>query len=1642
MGKKLIVVSVLMTLCVAGLWAGGRKDNESRTAEDPSGFTDSIDINNRKTGKWNYYLEAKDRGGNSGLSGPENIYVDPESDLPLVTIINPMPNMRVQGNLNIVGIAVDDDGVASVDLVITRGSDGKGEELVRIQANGADYWSYFLNTTNAEIWLDGVYTITAWATDVNGLSGISEDFKKKQHKLHQVYWNLDRKKPDTTVESHEIGALVSGKINLKGKVYDGNGIKSFSYSLDGGEKYIPAKTSYNKKADINSFDIGLDSNVFDDGPAVIWFKAEDRQGSIGTAAHLLFANNTPPEVEIVYPAADAVVNGLFTISGYASHPVGIKSITWKAGRQSGEFPLIIGNSWFSADVDLRNDKSSGVDVEIRAVDVSGNVTVYKQKYKTDPNADLPIITLQQPAANSLLGEDGELRVIGLVTDDDGAASIFYSVDGAQAVELPAPGVFQFIVPDLKEGAHTLEVWAKDITGVLGPRTQVRGITVPGALVEPGIANVSTGAGSSAQVLEFYTGMTIRLEPRNRTNMEIAVKASALSAASVAFGDSESTVIRPVAGRDGMMRASVPIPINLPSGYTKIEIKASDRFGREVIFNEYAFIENPSVSDAPYGRWFSWARANEVSPGLIALGRDEALLGIANSPITGASLRGTGSEGLTLDVDQYGRVALKARREGSFGPLTVTVTDSSGRTLDSSPFRITADFNGPSVRITDAPEGRWVQTSAPVRFSVSGANRIVSADYSLDMGNTWMNILSGGDTSRLGDSSSSDISRTIDLRSAQDGAINVLIRAVNEAGNSSKAGFTVLKDTQAPASTLIMPILGAKVNGTIRMGFSVREFGNLSSVRYQRPAVGNRGAINTEVYNTASWDKDYQPLFLEVVMDSINMPLDNSMRFTFEDMAGNRSDVSAWPFTIDTQMDIPVVQVILPLDNEVITTDFIVSGVMFDDDAIDKVYWRMDNGPEMELAAENGFSIPIPLSNMTDNAHTVTITAQDIYGVRSAPVARGFRVSLSEPSAEVTYPTFDTVLKEIIEIRGTAFDRNGIQGLQVSVDNGNSFNTVYGTSNWNYSFNTKILKDGAHVVFIRVFDNYGINATYASMINVDNTPPEIGLDSPGDGSTSTGTVNVMGRIIDPNLDTVTIEFRSLTGITVRPDLRTRSIGTSDVIKEALNIASQPDGLYNIEIVGTDKAGNVTRTSRNVSLARQTLQNFVEVFYPLDNENVQGVFNLYGYAGGTDDPGTVTIRINGADITTNDVDEMGFWCFNLSSDELNEGVNTISVYSNFGGSRTVQSKTQNLVYKSDGPWVTIDSFTFGNFAYDRPYLFGRTGYALSAEDEDILHRKDATNEEKNAVKEKKPVTTEISFDNGKTFVKTQGSTVKGVDYRYRLETGEMTEGLHYILVRSKMANGEHAITRMLVQVDKTAPEVKLISPEPGGRYNQEIAYSASATDDVELVSLSYHLRKGDKNLYGVPGFLQGLYFEAIIPPFLKQIWNQLPVIPFGGGATYMDVGMGLSFFGDNVKVQLNYGFLTQKIYEQMGETQPVRYGGHVLGIKLLANVYTLPFGSFAGPDWEWLYASFALGANFSLFDLAKEGYTQSGKRTWMGALLMQIEFPKVSIPKRKNFRTFSLFTEGQLWFVPTDVDAEALGIKTVIPHIIVGLRLYVF
>jgi hypothetical protein len=302
------------------------------------------------------------------------------------------------------------------------------------------------------------------------------------------------------------------------------------------------------------------------------------------------------------------------------------------------------------------------------------------------------------------------------------------------------------------------------------------------------------------------------------------------------------------------------------------------------------------------------------------------------------------------------------------------------------------------------------------------------------------------------------------------------------------------------------------------------------------------------------------------------------------------------------------------------------------------------------------------------------------------------------------------------------------------------------------------------------------------------------------------------------------------------------------------------------------------------------------------------------------------------------------------------------------------------------VQITSHSPGTFVTGRPYLEGQAGYYLEAVDPED---EQSAKVRKRALAEHAVQKVEVSFDNGNTFQRADGKN----SWRFRLETQGLANGPLRILVLATFADGVAAVTKTQLQVDTRPPEITLLSPEEGERFNQEVHLRGTAADETGLESVEISLREGDKSRYGVPEFIQGLYLDV-----------------HAMGATYADLGLGLSFFDDNVKLQL-----------QVGMSPTGRFSGLVIGAKLLANIATVPFSYFFGPSWDFFSVAFALGANFSYFTMSEDSIVFTEEGLVLAAVVSQLEFARFEIPDWRFFNTYSLYSELQLWFISSDVEA---------------------
>ncbi|MCR4938585.1 MAG: Ig-like domain repeat protein [Treponemataceae bacterium] len=2048
--QKKVIAGIFLGIAVStcALFSSGKKELEEISVQNLESWQESFPIEEKKPGVYNIMVTANDKGGNTTVVGPYNIYIDPNSDLPVSGITNPHNGMRVPGNLNIVGTCVDDDEVSYVEIVL----DGNEERPVR--AEGKEFWSYYLDTSKLE---EGEHTVAVTGVDIYGTRG------------ETIYasWHLDRKQPITEISSHGIGELVSGKIKLEGEVKDGNGIESLEYSLDGGVTFEEISVKYNKTDLKWTFSLTVDTRDLDDGPQVCWFRAEDTQGSIGVSSYLFFVDNTKPDVDIITPAEDESVNGIFQIAGSAYDVIGLSSMTWEFEKEKGEFDLIPGNPYWFKEFDVREINSKKVKFSINVVDKAGNVTKVDRTITIDKESDFPVVEIVEPEIDPTsktgpLVED-EFYLRGNVTDDDCAAEFHWYIDkDGEDHLLETEGVFYADIlnslPDkLSVGEHTLFCYAVDITGVVGntvsfpftikgdsPVITLDTVTekidgkntdsdyIPGMELHPerdgilkgtvssecGLTGISwkiNGRDSGSEILKgtkdsvsyeipldsapwglvqievsavdvydrsvsekffvyrtnlsknrdssavvfsdstsengiinfadtktvsgYFTGgkaVSIALEPDEgfaraklsgnsiiltstgktgkssptrvivTTDKELVYKSSSLTFdvelaapelildqttlldgfnkvfVSGRVGEAGSRLkkltlsaeeIKQEAPYEGSIVAEYRIIKSAEdignwkklslygSGDFFLELKSS-AFDEGITIIEFASYDSgskktikaaavkkvsplpapnpddpkakPPVAAAPVIRWiqgeqlyftcyyqdslsftsltaagqsllstdvdFLFPEAGAVPYSYFPAGKSNAEIRLADVknksavlktdiirpgnvsavidsvndvtyssgmqvelpapgsknqtasmkvrihsdlPITsctysiadkpsssGKVQKVTGSDGVVIPdefevyiplkdvealstditvsfiidktinktlkgtisvvralpeagvddkekiywiepmfkdksygyllekdvplygfvnvsapytvlvkceqeglfIEQFGKtVAVKAKKEAFYEDVYLVVRDSEGIEYESGKVSFAADYSDPSVTILSPKNHVWIQESVGISVDAQDSNGIGSVEYSIHDGKNWRKM----ETDENG-----IYQAEVSVAAFKDGLLPLDVRVTDNTGKTSYKRLTMAKDTQAPVVTTVLPEAGASVNGRTLFVVKAEDNGRIVSGKCVLPVVSEKEspASDEEVEGIIEEEaevviEEEEPVVIDLgdkkivslVIGAEETPLSSELYFSYTDAAGNVADYKDKPYKIDLEADKPRVEIHLPDDDTILITDFTVSGIIYDDDGDSYVWFSIDDAPPVRSKeAASNWSFDIKLDSLDDNEHTITVFAEDILGVRGDSVQKIIKVSREEPKGEVISPTLEESLSGRISISGKAADGNGIKLVQISIDNGNTWQDAVGTEEWSYALDTRIIEDGTHVVFLKVWDNYDIQGLYSSLINIDNTAPDINLELPVDDMClKTGNLKLSGHMTDNvGLSKLYVKIRNMDPAQpeVPEEFAYRELDIEQIINCDIDISSLENGFYNVEVTGEDAANNITRVSRNILVDSRAEPVVLNLLYPLDGEHICGNFSIYGNAETEEKLTNLSLLMDGKEIGGTTVTETNHFVFQLTPEQLIDGNHTYKVRTTLNDGSVIYSEEQSFVYVSTGPWVAVNGFIMGDFAIDRPFITGEAGYILSDEEMMALESKETSKYERNLIKQKALDKVEISLDNGKSFLLVGNKP----EWKFRIENDEYTEGSHHVIVRATMKNGETAVTRTIFQIDKTSPVVKLITPNEAGRYNSVISFAGLSSDDVSLRDVTLSLRSGDKSNYEVPSFIQGLYLEG-------HLW----------GVTLFDVGIGLTFFDNNVKLQFQYGQMFQGQFDFMHnvigtDTSGLRYGGHVFGAKLLANIASIPFSYFFGPDLSWLSATFGLGANFSMFT-----ETQSKKPQILSAFLGQMEFPKVTFKDRTMFSTFSFYTEFQVWFIPTDIESQ-VDINSIVPQLSFGLRFNVF
>lgn len=1635
-----LVLSLALFLFGTALLSGlGKKDiTEYQPVEGSANWETRFDLSGLEPGEYNILVRGTDDAGNTGIGGPWNIYVDPESTIPGVGVSFPSEGAVLGSSFTLVGTAWDDDGIAGVELAVNEGE--------FFPLNGTSFWSYHhdgADTRKPDLFeADGIYSLHFRSLDIEG----------NYSEIRTMDIEIDRNGPVLALEKPQAGERLSGKIRFSGTISDGNGIEaaSLSYTLkalsaDGEavEFQEPIRLKKKRKSSEYSFSFSLNTGKLPDGPQVLSLSALDGTGTGADLLLPLFIDNAPPELKIIHPHREEgelpVVGGLFHLLGEAEDGGELKELRYRSSNgMEGIIPLQAGNPVWVQEFDYRGHSNGKEWILLTLEDAAGNKTVLKEQFHIDQTIDEPRVVLfpQRVAGEDPSGPisfDGTARFSGWIEDDDGAVSrLEYRIDGGEweSVDTSGPWALSFGTDSrgnpnqdnrgkqgiLSRGRHRIEFRGVDRFDVTGP-VDTRDFlirTPPAWLVD--LEKVDSGQEGvkspwfSGDLLDYGRSLTLQGTVQgDGTEVKLFVRRDGGDEKKVGLKEHDET---------GMLQFSLPISGREDPGMHQLVLILEDQYNRRSSRSLTWFrrgkpdkegnMETPEVGKGLDLPEFETGSLLPLLPGVKLYGwvpRGEI---VSISSDSGNDLLDYHHEGRFFTIQAGGNKSSGSSNSGSAEGTTLTVAGTGGESYQFTLPPFTTDHTPPVIAFSGANPGESI--SGPF---FSGALEISGTVADEDDLRLSCELVPGGSreapVTEDVDIEGGSFRVSIDRTGTDSGPLLVRLRGVDSSGNEAVVEQALFHDPSPPEIQYVTPVETLSGTGKTTLFGFIHENGTSGLVRMGNlvPEISENRFILDLNISTLELDQEGSVTELPVTAED---GLGNSKE-TLLSLAGIEGYRQGWK---------PEIRLIHPDEGAFIEASLELSGTALDKEGLEYVEYSLNGKEWKRIGGDALFSIPVAEGDLLNHENRIKVRGADKSGYMSDEVERSFFYSPGPPDITISTPGNDEVLGGIILLSGKGEDENGIADLFFSFDNGNSFNRgmMEEDGSWNYHVDSTLFPDGTLPVLVRMRDQGGAESLSSLLLNIDNTAPQLSLERPGEGEGVYGKMAVEGMVSDTVSLKSTKIYLSPAGESSSEESLLEEFSGSGVFLKSIHTEDYPEGKYLLQVEAVDKAGNAMTLNRLVVLEKPTIRPPI-VVSPLPGETVGPLFDIEGtipevnllQQGGVSS-GQALLVLDGKVIAPLDLDQMGRYLYRIEPEmAISPGEHTLSVRWETEGNQ-VSTRDVPFTYQSEGLWISFDDFKSGDTLGDRGILHGSAGwfspgptrFADAGAEKEYLRTR----------KKLQPQSLEISFDQGRSFIPLHGRST----WEYPLFRQNHGDGELHVLIKATGEDGT-AYARRSILFDTKEPQIELLEPEENGRYNDTLVVSGTATEGGKIEVLEAGLRMGGKEAYGTPSFIQGMYFDLS-----------------GLGITWFNTGMGMSFMDDNVKLQVQYGYAPERYWDEAAaKYQTARFGGHVLGAKLLANIAFLPWDFLFGPRFQQWSSTFALGANFSYFNNPSDNTGE----TWgvvLAGVIAQTELVKYTFRERRFLTYLSLFGEMQLWMISSDVKPEVKPLPSI------GLRLGLF
>lgn len=395
---------------------------------------------------------------------------------------------------------------------------------------------------------------------------------------------------------------------------------------------------------------------------------------------------------------------------------------------------------------------------------------------------------------------------------------------------------------------------------------------------------------------------------------------------------------------------------------------------------------------------------------------------------------------------------------------------------------------PTLELTSPQEGSSVSGSLLLEGRVSDNVGLSRLTYRFGNGNEQTLTLPADGVIR----------QNLCLCGLQAGTYTLTVTAYDAAGNSTSVTRTVTVtpgsgtgepgDTAAPTLTLTSPASGASLNNPVRLTATASDNRAVTRLTYQLDGAAER-------------DLDVTPgptVNLDTTL--ANLPAgSHTLVVRAYDAAGNASNAASTTFIVisggtqpgDTVA--PRVTLTAPVNGSSVTAPVRVQGRVTDNQAVTRVTYAIDNGPEVNTPITAGASVNLDfaLPDLAAGQHTLVVKAYDAAGNASNAASTTFTVTSGgaqpgdtvAPTLTLTSPVGGASVNNPVRLTGTASDNQGVTRVTYTVDNGPETNLAI-TPGRTVNLDTTLpdLAAGQHTLVVRAYDAAG-NASNAASVSI-------------------------------------------------------------------------------------------------------------------------------------------------------------------------------------------------------------------------------------------------------------------------------------------------------------------------------------------------------------------------------------------------------------------------------------------------------------------------------------------------------------------------------------------------------------------------------